>query len=212
MVLEDKRSETPFAVRDNALDIWKQVTELSFRGFGKKKRKMPKTPSNFEIWSEESKEKWRASAKERLARQEQWDMNFIQNESKVVDDVCREIVYLIDRANTMNPQYLCECDKQRLMQDEAIGHCNNLKRELNHIADTLPCNKNFLAILTENIDKEIAILRGWRKSCNATRRNVIENEIKRRVSAAEELGFIVCSEDIQKAIGSLDSQIDNATA
>lgn len=48
MVLEDKRSETPFAVRDNALDIWKQVTELSFRGFGKKKRKMPKTPSNFE--------------------------------------------------------------------------------------------------------------------------------------------------------------------
>jgi hypothetical protein len=46
----------------------------------------------------------------------------------------------------MIPQTIMEFDQKRLWQDEAIGLCNNLKQELNHIADTIPCNKNFLAI------------------------------------------------------------------
>lgn len=176
MLLESQRKETPFAARDNMLDIWKHATELSFRGFGRKKRKMPKEPKNFEKWSEESREKWRINMKEHVCEQEKWDLTFIQNETRVVDSLCRKIVYLIDRANTLNPQYLCECDQQRIMQDEAIGYCKNLERELNHIADTIPCNKNFLAIMTEDIEKELTILRGWRKSCNAIRDRVIQKE------------------------------------
>ena len=120
-VLENQRTETPFTARDNMLDIWEQVTELSFRGFGKRKRKLPKIPRNFEIWSPESQERWRRSSAEQTAQYEAWDMNFIRNESRIVDDLCRKIVYAIDQANTINPQYLCECDKQRLLQDEAIS-------------------------------------------------------------------------------------------
>ena len=186
-VLEDKRKETPFAVRDNALDIWKQITELSMRGFGLKKRKPPKIPKNFSEWSKESQEKWKKSANERYIRNEKWDMIFIENESRVVDGLCREIVHLIDRANSMNPQYLCECDHQRIMQDEAIGRCSNLMRELNHIADTIPCNKNFLATQTESIEREIVLLRGWRKSCNAIRKNVIAKEIRERKKIADSI-------------------------
>lgn len=198
MVLEDKRKETPFAVRDNMLDIWKQITELCFRGFGIKKRKAPKIPSNFQEWSIESQAKWHANVKEQITRNQKWDMIFIENETRVVDGICRDIVHLIDRANTINPQYLCECDKQRLMQDEAIGLCNNLKRELNHIADTIPCNKNFLAIQTESIEKEITLLRGWRKSCNAGRNNVIAKELQRRKSVAAKMGFIIGTEDLEE--------------
>lgn len=47
IVLEDKRAETPFAARDNMLDIWRKTTELGFRGFGRKNRKNPKEPRNF---------------------------------------------------------------------------------------------------------------------------------------------------------------------
>ena len=195
MVLEDKRGETPFAARDIMLDIWKHLTELSFRGFGKKRRKKPKEPKNWNEWSEKSKENWIRTNEMKLAQQEQWDLMFINNETRVVDAFCRKIVCLIDGANTLNPQFLFECDDQRRMQNEAIGLCNNLKRELNHIADTIPCNKNFLVIVTQEIDKELAALRGWRKSCNETRGKVLENEIMRRKKAAEKTGFILMQED-----------------
>ena len=53
MKLEDERKETPFAARDTILDIWMHLTELCFRGFGKKPRKMPNEPKNFSTWKEE---------------------------------------------------------------------------------------------------------------------------------------------------------------
>lgn len=185
------------------LDIWQHMTELSFRGFGKNKRKFPREPKNFNTWSAQSQDNWYKTQEEKLAQQELWDMNFIATETRIVDAVCREIVYLIDRANTMNPQYLCECDEQRKMQDKAIGLCNNLKRELNHIAATIPSNANYLAVQTELIEKEIAILRGWRKSCNPIRKNVIIKEIERRVRIADKLGFVIGTEDIQKSLDEL---------
>lgn len=211
IVLENKRTETPFAVRDNMLDVWKQITELTMRGFGKKKRKMPKIPKNFNKWSEVSQEKWKKTEEEKLIQKEKWDMIFIENETKVVDNLCREIVYLIDRANSMNPQYVCECDKQRLMQDEAIGLCNNLHRELNHIADTIPCNKNFLAIQTDSIEKEIALLKGWRKSCNSTRINTITKEIQQRKTSAEKINFIVGNDDINRSLDILLEKCNSVT-
>lgn len=195
MVIEGKRKETTFAVRDNMLDVWKQLTELSYRGFGKKLRKMPKTPRNFETWSKESQEKHIEKMKRILEFQELCDRKFIETETTVVDGLCREIVKLIDMANSINPQYLCECDQQRLWQDEAIGLCNNLKRELNHIADAMPCNKNFSAEVTENIQREIELLRGWRKSCLNIRTNVIKKEIKRRETVAEKMGFVLLKDD-----------------
>ena len=171
MILKKDRKETKFEVMDNMLDIWKQITELSFRGFGKRMRKKPKIPKNFNEWSEESQNRWIANAERKLQQQEQWDMNFVNNETLVVDNICRKIIQLIDQANTMIPQTIMEFDQKRLLQDEAIGLCNNLKQELNHIADTIPCNKNFLAIQTDSIDREISLLRGWRKSFNNKLKN-----------------------------------------
>ena len=51
MVLENKRKETPFEARDNMLEHWNQLTELSFRGYGLQKRKPPKEPRNINEWS-----------------------------------------------------------------------------------------------------------------------------------------------------------------
>ena len=66
MILKKDRKETKFEVMDNMLDIWKQITELSFRGFGKRMRKKPKIPKNFNEWSEESQDKWITNTKARL--------------------------------------------------------------------------------------------------------------------------------------------------
>lgn len=198
MILKKDRKETKFEVMDNMLDIWKQITELSFRGFGKRMRKKPKIPKNFDEWSEESQNRWIVNTEGKLQQQEQWDMNFINNETRVVDNICRKIVQLIDHANTMVPQTIMEFDQKRLWQDEAIGLCNNLKQELNHIADTIPCNKNFLAIQTDSIDKEINLLRGWRKSFNKNREEIISKEIQRRKNIAEKMGFILVQENLSE--------------
>lgn len=58
MLLENERKETPFEVRDNMLELWNQLTELSFRGYGLQKRKPAKEPKNFSVWSEESRKKY----------------------------------------------------------------------------------------------------------------------------------------------------------
>lgn len=197
MKLEDQREETPFAARDNMLDIWTHCTEFSFRGFGKRRRKMPKDPKNFYKWSDESKARWKRQQEENIKRQEYYDSLFVSRETNVIDSICREIVFLIDAANTIDPQYICECDDQRLTQDKAIRRCNNLKRELNHIMDAIPSNKNFIVKLQKDIDNEINILRGWRQSCIKKRTEVIQKEIRQRRSIAEKMGFVFCLEETE---------------
>ena len=174
-VLKSKREETPFTARDLALDMRRQITELSFRRFGKKARKLPNTPSNWADWSKDSQDKWLASNEQKRLEAEQFDNWFVDNERFILDRMLRRIIFDIDQANILRPQYLWECDKQRELQDEAIGLCSNLKRELNYIADTIPSNKNFIVKTVEIIDKEMAVLRGWRQSCNKTRKD-IENK------------------------------------
>jgi len=191
MKLESQRTETPFEVRDNALDMRRQITELGFRRYGKKARKLPNQPRNWVEWSEASRQKWLAVQEIKRQEAEQFDSWFIQNERSVLDSLLRKIIFDIDQANTLNPQYLFECDEQRRLQDEAIGLCNNLKRELAYIGSTIPANMNFIVVTTDIIDKELNLLRGWRKSCNETRAKVLEMEIKRRTKAAEKTGFIL---------------------
>ena len=173
-----------------------QITELSFRRFGKRDRKIPKEPRNFDVWSEESRAKWKYQQAEKRMQQEQFDNWFVNNERTVLDEILRKIVFDIDRANMINPQYIRECDDRRSLQNEAIGLCGNLKRELSYIGRTIPANKNFLAATTDIIDKEIALLRGWRKECNQIRDHVIQSEIQRRKTAAEKIGFILDAEQL----------------
>lgn len=185
MKYEDQRKETPFAARDNMLDIREHITELAFRGFGKKPRKAPKEPCNFEQWSEESRNKWRHTQDVRLQFMEECDRRFISEEFTWFNNTLRHMVDLIDQANTMSPQTEHECDIQRDMQNEVIGLCNNLIRELNHIAATIPCNKNFLVLAVNEIDREMALLRGWRKGCFPLREQCIKKDAARRLKAEQ---------------------------
>lgn len=103
MKYEDARSETPFATRDNMLDIRKELTELCYRGFGLRKRKPPKIPKNISTWSEESQQRWLKGKEAEIAWQEQCDRAFIKREADYLLDTCRTIVNLIDSGNTMEP-------------------------------------------------------------------------------------------------------------
>lgn len=185
MKYEDERRETPFETRDHMLDIRQHLEELCFRGFGLRKRKAPKIPGNFSEWSPESQERWKNSQAEMLEWQQKCDRDFVEEESKWMRQTAREIVNLIDRANRMSPQTEHECDIQRDMQNEALGLCSNMERELNHIAATIPCNKNFAVKLTKDIEHEIALIQGWRKSCNPIRAEAMKKDAIMRMKATE---------------------------
>lgn len=172
-VLKEKRQETPFTVRINALDMRQKITEYSFRRFGKKPRTMPKQPSNWEKWSDKSREDWTRKEEEKLANAEKFDDWFITNERTIIDRMLRRILFDIDKANIMRPVTVAECDKQRELMDDAIGTCSNLIHELQYIAETIPSNKNFVIKTVELIEKELRLLRGWRKSTNANREKVM---------------------------------------
>lgn len=183
MKYEDDRKETPFAARDNMLDIRQHITELAYRAFGKKPRKLPKEPSNFMEWSEESRNKWKLTQESKLRYAEECDLHFVEEEFSWFNATLRRMVDLIDQANTLHPITEHECDVQRDMQDEVIGLCDNLVRELNYIAATIPCNKNFAVLVIKEIDTEQAILRGWRKSCFPLREQCMKKDELRRLKA-----------------------------
>ena len=176
MILQVNQKETPFDVRDNAIDLRQAITELSFRRFGKKARTIPNTPSNWEQWSEISRNRWLEDQEQKRVQAEEFDNWFIQNERTILDRLLRRIIYDIDAANIMQPQYLFEYEKQRELQDDAIAYCSNLKRELNYIGETIPANKNFIVKVVGIIERELALLRGWRKFCNKNRAKVIDDE------------------------------------
>lgn len=185
MKYEDQRKETPFATRDNMLNIRNHMEELCLRGFGLRKRKKAKEPKNFNEWSEESREKWIKNQEELYEWQSHCDRIFIEDETKWIRATCREIVGLIDDANGMNPQTEHECDMQRDLQNEALRLCKRLRREINHIADTIPCNKNFLVIQDKEITDEINLISGWRKSCNPLREEAMKKDAMRRLKAEQ---------------------------
>lgn len=64
-------------------------------------------------------------------------------------------------AYTIEEAYL-----RRNQQDLAIAACYNIKAMFELMVDTIPVNKNTMLDFVEKLDKEIALLKGWRKHDN----------------------------------------------
>lgn len=102
-------------------------------------------------------------------------------ESKIVDNYplwlmehVREQILLhlanmmkhITRAYTIWATTKAEADLRRNSQDLAIADCESLKQELELAVDILPVDVDKLLRYIDAIDREIALLKGWRKSDN----------------------------------------------
>ena len=72
----------------------------------------------------------------------------------------------ITRAYTIWATTKAEGDLRRNSQDLAIADCESLKQELELAADILPVDADKLLKYVDSINREIALLKGWRKSDN----------------------------------------------
>jgi hypothetical protein len=91
---------------------------------------------------------------------------FIEDERKAVVDCLRSIGEHVYTANSIYPTYYEELVERRVHQDLAIGQCYRLVQELQYAIETLPVDVNSFLRFGEDIQREIDLIKGWRKSDN----------------------------------------------
>ena len=79
---------------------------------------------------------------------------------------CRNISSCITMANCIYVTCISEYEERRKYQDLAIGYCMRIKQELQFIVDAFPrkININKYARSIKLADKEIVLIKAWRKS------------------------------------------------
>lgn len=83
-----------------------------------------------------------------------------------------ELINNITDANTIYPINDHELEMRRDYQTKAIGNCEKLLQVMQRIMVALPVNANKLLPFVDHIEKEIALLKGWRKANNKIRKRL----------------------------------------
>ncbi len=81
-------------------------------------------------------------------------------------DILRELMLNITRAYTIWATCKAEAEERRICQDRAIACCESLLKELELAAEVLPVDAEKYMRYVAAIDREIALLKGWRKNDN----------------------------------------------
>ena len=93
------------------------------------------------------------------------EAQFLDLKFERIINLCADIVGDIHRANDLFVTNLLEYEQRRLYQDKAIANCDVLKQELQSIVDIMPgLNINKYKTSIKMIDKEIVLIKSWRKS------------------------------------------------
>lgn len=153
------------------------ITDLLLRDFGYSHAKSEKRLKNivkgktYDELTEEEKLRY----DRQMERNEAFFDWFITSERDEIVNCLREIQKETFIANSIYPTCCEELTERRLHQDLAIGQCYRLQQELQYAIETLPVNVNLFLNFSDSIQKEIALLKGWRKSDNKFKRVISES-------------------------------------
>lgn len=93
------------------------------------------------------------------------EAQFLDLKFNRIVELCGDLVGDIHRANSTFVTSMSEFDARRLYQDKAIGTCQVIEQELQSIIDVIPkINVNKYKPAIELIEKEIHLIKSWRKS------------------------------------------------
>lgn len=147
-VLVSQRGESRFEVFHNAYKIRKMATDLALREFGYKRKVI-------EYETEQQRERRKGF--------EEW---FIDNSRESVISACRTLINNLTAANAIFPNCKEELTERRVYQDRALGAVYVIAQELQYAMETLPVDVNKFLIIAEPLEKEIGLIKQWRKSDN----------------------------------------------
>lgn len=81
-------------------------------------------------------------------------------------DLCHRLIFHITAGNNIYCAVFSDAEMRRKHQDEAVSICHALYQEMQFAMDILPIDANKYAPYCDLIDRELALLKGWRKSDN----------------------------------------------
>lgn len=87
-------------------------------------------------------------------------------------DILTNLMLNITKAYTIWATCKTEAEERRTSQDRAIACCENLLKELELATEVLPVNAEKYMRYVGMVDREIALLKGWRKSDNKHNKNL----------------------------------------
>lgn len=167
------RQESNFEVIKHFYRLRKDITDLLLRDFGYSKKKSDKRIEKifggkpYEELNEEQKAHY-DKAKLNNSAFDEW---FIVHRREVIIDCITKACEYIFVANSIYPSIPEELVERRIYQDKAIGQCYRLLQELQYTIETLPVNVNKYITFIDGIEKEIKLLKGWRKGNNKYKKN-----------------------------------------
>jgi len=87
-------------------------------------------------------------------------------------DLTRDLLMNLTQANSIYALNTYEAQERRLLQDKAIGNCEQILKEFEFIIDVFPVISKKYMPYVDIIEREITLIKGWRKSDNKRLNNL----------------------------------------
>lgn len=167
-VVKRKRKQSQFEVFHHFYRVRKDITDLLLRDFGynEKKAKQHLEKMFGGRSYEELDDNEKSHYEKRKKRTDSFEEWFILDQREAVMNCLRDIQQNLFVANSIYPSYPEELVERRICQDKALGHCYRLLQELQYAIETLPVDIKAYLRFAEDIEKEISLIKGWRKADN----------------------------------------------
>lgn len=179
-VPKNRRNVSELEFFSNAIKLREELTMLMLHDFGAKKT--IKNDSLILLKNLESDD--RKTILEILAKEQSnpilvkyFPLWFLNMERDFFYRLSRDMVSSISSANTIYPKSIDELDERRKLQTRAICICENMLQELYFIHRVLKIDLNKMMPIVSIINKEIVLLKGWRKSDNKFRKQLKDSSI-----------------------------------
>lgn len=177
-VLKSQRNLSSMEFYHVALDLRKYLTMTLLRDFGLKDKLQDKS---YFIPVNNLSEVDRKQLSELLHKCDHVAVStnipywLIRQEQKFLSIKCRKLISAISSANNIYMKTLADADQRRCFQNKAICIVENIIQELQFLVTVFgaPCTKS-LEKYSEMAERELSLLKGWRKSDNKRRQAIVE--------------------------------------
>jgi hypothetical protein len=161
-VLKNKRGLSRLEFYHNARKMRKELTKLTLRDFG--------------IHSRGSKFKEETGSQQ----PEGYYDELLEEFSKSIRQLLRNMMMNITAGNTIYPTNNDELAIRRRYQNGAIANCEQLMQEILYCEDVLPVKVAKFIPYVQQIEYEIKLLKGWRKSNSKLVVQIAEKQQKKQ--------------------------------
>ena len=178
-VIKNKRSLSDLEFFHNAIKLRTTMTDLLLRDFGvKAKNKNAQVyPKKFKMDKEDGERFMELCEKYQITSIIESYPDWLINEMRTsILENLRQLLANITSANSIYPVCIDEWIERRLRQDRAIGNCETLLQEMAYVIAVMPVDANKYMRYVDMIEREIALLKGWRKSDNKLRSRLLNKK------------------------------------